>query len=128
LLGGGACRDDLIKKALELGLPLVRSYGMTETASQIAATEPGASLEKLLTSGRALEGNAIRIEPSTGRIVVSSHSRMLGYWQNERLEAHANIQGELLTNDYGHFENGYLIVEGRLDRIFKCGGENIQPE
>jgi O-succinylbenzoic acid--CoA ligase len=37
LVGGGRIQTDLFKKALALGWPLCATYGMTETASQIAS-------------------------------------------------------------------------------------------
>lgn len=128
LLGGGPCAEHLVTKAFKRGLPIVKSYGMTETASQIAATKPGASFFELQTSGRVLNGNAIYINSTDKRILISSHSLMTGYWQNGRLNLNTNDQGQFVTNDYGYIENGLLTIQGRLDRIFKCGGENIQPE
>ena len=48
LVGGGALNAELEADALQLGWPIHRTYGMTETASTVAAQRrPGASLEVL---------------------------------------------------------------------------------
>jgi len=48
LVGGGATSHELAQAAQQLGWPVCRTYGMTETASQVAAqTEVGGEMEVL---------------------------------------------------------------------------------
>ncbi len=49
LLGGSSIPPPLIDEALSHGLPIHTSYGLTEMASQVTATPPGASREELHT-------------------------------------------------------------------------------
>ncbi len=128
LLGGSAIPPTLIQRAFALGLPIYASYGMTETASQIAATRPGDPLEKLLTSGRPFAPDTMRIARS-GEIQVRGPSLFLGYHADGRLKRPLTDDGWFATGDWGTFDaDGYLRVTGRKDRMFIAGGENIQPE
>src|SRR5918997_356866 len=52
LMGGGPIPPSLVEEALSRGLPLHTSYGLTEMASQVTTTPPGASREELRTAGR----------------------------------------------------------------------------
>jgi len=128
LLGGSAIPPALLDRALARALPIHTSYGMTETASQIAATRPQASREELATSGFPLGPETIRIT-SEGLIAVNGPSRFLGYWSGGRVEAPFDEAGWFVTGDLGHFDGeGRLCVAGRRDNMFIAGGENIQPE
>jgi predicted esterase/acyl carrier protein len=56
-----------------------------------------------------------------------------GYWQNEQLTAEKFVQtaeyGRLYrTGDAGFWQNGQVLVSGRLDRQVKVRGVRIQPE
>lgn len=115
LLGGAPVPQSLIEEAAQQGLPVAASYGMTETASQIAATAPGA--------------------PVTGAGTILPHAEVKISQNNEILIRGASVSkacthadGWLHSGDTGRFENGILFVDGRLDRQFISGGENIQPE
>src|SRR5205814_59476 len=58
LLGGGPAPADLVDWAAREGLPVMPTYGMTETASQIATAAPGER------AGRPLPGVDLRIGES----------------------------------------------------------------
>lgn len=45
IVGGGALSTELRNQAVALGWPVLATYGMTETASQVAAQSPGAHRE-----------------------------------------------------------------------------------
>lgn len=115
LLGGAPVPEGLIQEALRRGLPVACSYGMTETASQIAATPPG---EAPRGAGRLLPHAEVCISDS-GEIRVRGASVS---------DACLQPDGWLHTGDRGRLEDGILYVEGRMDRQFISGGENIQPE
>jgi O-succinylbenzoic acid--CoA ligase len=128
LLGGSAIPAPLIDRAVASRLPIYTSYGMTETASQIAATPPGATRAQLVSSGRPLAADAVRID-ECGRIQVNGSTRFLGYWRDDALQRPFDDAGWFSTSDMGYFdEAGYLHVTGRRDNVFMAGGENIQPE
>lgn len=128
LLGGSAIPAHLIDAALEAGLPVHTSYGMTETASQVAATQRGATRADLDTSGRVLPYRELCID-ETGQILVRGRTRFEGYCDGSRLSRPFDEDGWFATGDLGRFDaEGRLAVLGRLDNLFISGGENIQPE
>jgi O-succinylbenzoic acid--CoA ligase len=128
LLGGSAIPAPLIDRALTAGLPIHTSYGMTETASQIAATPPGASRAQLASSGRPLAEDAVRIDEG-GCIQMNGPTRFLGYWRDGVLKPPFDDAGWFTTSDCGYLDDeGFLHVTGRKDNVFIAGGENIQPE
>ena len=63
LLGGGPIPQELLGWALDVGLPVMPTYGMTETCSQVATALPGRRL------GRPLPGAEFRISDD-GEILV----------------------------------------------------------
>lgn len=128
LLGGGAMPEALLDAAAEAGLPVHTSYGMTETASQVTTTPPGASRRELRTSGRVLPYRELRVSDE-GEILVRGRTLFPGYLDGGELLDPTGGEGWLHTGDLGSFdEDGYLTVHGRRDNRFVSGGENVQPE
>lgn len=128
LLGGSAMPDGLIEKALELGLPVYTSYGLTEMSSQVTTTPSQADREALKTSGKLLNYRELKIAPD-GEILVKGETLFSGYLRNGGLEQPFDEEGWYHTRDTGYIdEKGLLHVEGRTDNQFISGGENIQPE
>jgi O-succinylbenzoic acid--CoA ligase len=102
LLGGGPMPQGLLDWADDQGLPLVPTYGMTETASAVALGRPA----------RALDGVELRI--ADGEILVRGPM--------------VAAEGWLHTGDLGRLdERGRLTVEGRLKDTIISGGENVAP-
>jgi O-succinylbenzoic acid--CoA ligase len=110
LLGGAAAPRDLLARAGELGLRVVRTYGMTETASQVA-TAPGER-----AGAQALPGAKLRIGDGDEVLVRGP------------MVARAAIgpDGWLHTGDRGRLDgDGLLHVLGRLDDVIVTGGEKV---
>lgn len=135
LLGGAALPPDLLAAALDAGWPLHATYGCTEMASQIATTPPGASREHLLhTAGRALPHVDLRTNADGpagphGEMLVRGASLFCGYVDETGCHPTRTPDGWYRTGDVGRIDSdGYLHVEGRADRMFISGGENIHPE
>ena len=105
LLGGGPIPDDLLAWALETGLPVRPTYGMTETTSQIATADVGEPLS------RALPGVEIHIADE-GEILVRGPMVAADGW------LHTGDRGALT-------EDGLLEVHGRMDDLIVTGGENV---
>ena len=124
LMGGAPLPGDVRTRALECGLPLATSYGMTETASQVTATPPGQSP---VGSGIPLPHAQIRFSEE-GEILVKAESTALGMLVQTGLEPLTDESGWFHTRDLGHLDEGVLVVDGRMDLQFISGGENIQPE
>jgi len=124
LLGGAVIPPALVERAVAAGLPLHTTYGMTETASQVTTTRPGATLDELATAGSVLKHRELSFDDG-GQILVRGPVRFLGYAGEARLDPQVWFE----TGDVGALdEHGRLQVEGRLDNQFISGGENIHPE
>jgi O-succinylbenzoic acid--CoA ligase len=128
LLGGGPIPPSLVDEAVGRGLPIHTSYGLTEMASQVTATLPGASREELRTSGRQLPHCEISIS-DRGEILVRGRTLFAGYVEDEAVEVPLGADGWFHTGDLGELDpDGCLSVRGRRDNLFVSGGENVQPE
>jgi o-succinylbenzoate---CoA ligase len=121
LLGGGPAPLPLLERALELGAPVVQSYGLTETASQVATLSPEDIRRKVGSAGKPLFGMQVRIADD-GEILVRGPSVSPGY-------LHAPPHGDwFATGDLGSLdEEGYLYVLDRREDLIISGGENVYP-
>lgn len=123
LLGGAAANRDLVERGIEAGLPILQTYGMTETASQIATVSPGAAVDALGTAGRPLADMEVTTGGAgVGEIIVSGPAVSPGYvGEPDRTEGHR-------TGDIGYLDDkGRLVVLGRSDDMVVTGGENVYP-
>lgn len=129
IVGGGGLEPETGRRARELGWPVVQSYGMTESGSQLATALPG--------------------EPyHTDRLSILPH------WEADadasgllRFQGKGKLYGRLLTQDNGDFlmervppedwwtTRDLVRVEGRLltflrraDRLVKILGELVDPD
>jgi O-succinylbenzoic acid--CoA ligase len=128
LLGGGPMPVSLVEEAHARGLPIHTSYGLTEMASQVTTTPPGASPRELRTSGRPLPHREVAIS-GEGEILVRGETLFAGYVEGDAVDRPLDADGWFRTGDLGELDaNGYLNVRGRRDNLFVSGGENIQPE
>ncbi|MBF2029141.1 MAG: 2-succinylbenzoate--CoA ligase [Oscillatoriales cyanobacterium C42_A2020_001] len=131
LLGGAPAWTELLNTARQYHLPVAPTYGMTETASQIATLKPADFLRGRSGCGRVLPHAEVTIQDEDGRklaakqlgrIVIQAKSLMLGYFPN------VEQSSELVTEDLGFLdEEGYLHVIGRRDGTIITGGENVYP-
>ena len=120
LLGGGPIPDRLLEEADTAGLPVLPTYGLTETAGQVATLRPGEPLEN---KTQPLPGVKLRIGPD-GRIAVRGPMVSPGYVG----EPDRGAEDWLVTGDLGTIDDdGALRVIGRADSIIVSGGENIDP-
>ncbi len=120
LLGGGPVREPVRRAALERGLPVWRSYGLTETASTVIAEDPEGHT-------RTLPHRECRVADD-GEILVRGATLFLGYLEHGRPVPNTDADGWFHTGDLGRWDCTGFHVTGRLDNRFVSGGENIQPE
>ena len=117
LLGGAAAPPSLVEAALARGVPVLPTYGLTETFGQIAtAREPGGPLH--LLPGVSIAGGT-RAEPA--RLTIRGPMLASRYLDG------TPIAPALATSDLGFVENGVLHVIGRADDVIITGGENVHP-
>ena len=122
LLGGGPAPRLLLERAIAVGAPVVQTYGLTETASQVATLAPEDAVRKLGSAGKPLIGTQLRIEPD-GEICVYGPTVSPGYLHHPPAG-----DGWLHTGDLGYLDaDGYLYVLDRRDDLIVSGGENVYP-
>lgn len=121
LLGGSPPLAHLTEKAKKLCLPLYFTYGLTEMSSQVATSiKPFGPLQKLSHVELSLDHQ--------NQLLVRGSSLFLGYLKNNQIIPSINREGWFETKDLGEITNGEILIKGRIDNLFICGGENIQPE
>jgi len=132
LLGGAPAWEELLEKARFHQIRLAPTYGMTETAAQIATLKPDDFLQGKLGCGQILPHVKIDIRDETGKILnfnqlgnitIQAQSLALGYyphlWSN---------QDYFLVDDIGLLdEKNYLYIIGRSSEKIITGGENVYP-
>lgn len=127
LVGGGPIPRGLLRQGSAQAWPLHTSYGATEMASQVTTTPPGATLADLQTAGRRLPHRDVRIA-ADGQILVAGPTLCIGLIEGDKIRD-PRVEGWWPTGDVGKLDaQGRLHVQGRVDRQFVSGGENIQPE
>jgi O-succinylbenzoic acid--CoA ligase len=129
LAGGGPISASVVHHAIESGVPLHLTYGMTETASQITTTEKLTACPSRIHAGKPLPGRELRISPS-GEVQVRGGILATGVLTSSgELESITDAEGWSSTRDVGTLnKNNELILLGRRDRMIISGGENIHPE
>ncbi|ELY38360.1 class I adenylate-forming enzyme family protein [Natronorubrum tibetense] len=136
LLGGAPATNEFLERCRAADVPVYPTYGMTETASQIATATPGETATHEGTVGQPLvctdvtvvDENGERVPAGeTGELVVSGPTVTPGYLSDEQTEAAFGEYG-LHTGDIGYKDaNGRLwVLNRRSDRIV-TGGENVDP-
>ena len=133
-MGGGPMREETAERARAEKLPLVLSYGMTETGAMVAALGVEAFMAGAFHAGRALCHASLSIIDGAGkicapgvvgRIRVASKALFYGY---HAVRAEGLRDGGFLTDDAGFLDKeGQLHVVGRIDRLIQSGGEKVDP-
>jgi len=136
LLGGGPAPLPLLEECARRGVPVVQTYGLTETASQAVTLAPSDALRKVGSAGKPLLPMEVRVEqdgrampPSEpGEIVVRGPTVTPGYADRPEETARAIRDGWLHTGDLGLLDaEGYLYVLDRRNDLIVSGGENVYP-
>jgi acyl-CoA synthetase (AMP-forming)/AMP-acid ligase II len=128
----------------DLGLrEILTAYGLTESTGVVTMCRLGDPDEVVeTTSGRAVEGVEVAIEPidggdgggegsadGSGEILVRGYNVMAGYVDDPAASAAAvDAAGWLHTGDIGHLDGaGNLHLTGRRGDMFIVGGFNVAP-
>ncbi|HEY9297532.1 MAG TPA: AMP-binding protein, partial [Phormidium sp.] len=132
LLGGAPAWLELLETSRNYGIRLAPTYGMTETASQIATLKPEAFLAGNNSCGQILPHAKVIIKggngeilgtKQTGMISIQADSLALGYYPELCIQ-----KGEFQLDDLGYIdENGNLKIIGRNSNKIITGGENVFP-
>lgn len=136
LLGGGPAPEPLLRACESRNIPVTQTYGLTETASQLATLPPDEALVKLGSAGKPLYPNELAIEADgaitapgePGEIIVRGPIVTAGYFQRPEETRQAFSGGWFHSGDAGYLdESGYLYVLDRRDDLIVSGGENVYP-
>ncbi|MEH1969925.1 2-succinylbenzoate--CoA ligase [Nostoc sp.] len=132
LLGGAPAWNELLEKARFHRIRLALTYGMTETASQIATLKPDDFLGGKISSGQILPHAKVTIRNQQGEILnpnqignITIHAQSLsfGYYPITR-----ENQDTFQVDDLGFLDTqGHLNIVGRNSDKIITGGENIYP-
>lgn len=138
LLGGAPSNEELIGRARSAGIPVIKSYGMTETCAHFTMVRPEKAFDSNpLSSGQPIGDNQVEIRDETGMPVKAGVPGLIWLRGGQVVSGyihpgHANNafdgQGWLNTGDVGCLnESGELEVQMRSDDIIISGGEKINP-
>lgn len=137
LLGGGPAPRPLLEDCAERHVPVVQTYGLTESCSQAATLAPEDALRKLGSAGKPLLPVQLRIVDAEGMIVSPGEPGTIelrgptitpGYADHPEATAAAFHDGWLATGDIGYLDaEGYLYVLDRRVDLIISGGENVYP-
>ena len=128
LVGGQACSAELFAAARACALPVLTSYGLTETCSQVstlAFPPPDTAPSKggVIGVGFPLPGVEVRVV--NGLIEVRGPTLFSGYLDGA---ATLDDDGFFHTDDRGAFDPELgLFVFGRASDLIITGGENVDP-
>ncbi|BBD69576.1 AMP-dependent synthetase and ligase [Nostoc commune NIES-4072] len=132
LLGGAPAWNELLEKSRFHRIRLAPTYGMTETASQIATLKPDDFLSGKISSGQILPHAKVTIRNQQGEILnfnqignitIQTQSLALGYYPITR-----ENQADFQVDDLAFLdEQGHLNIVGRNSDKIITGGENIYP-
>jgi len=116
LVGGQALSDDLRIRAADLRVPLVRTYGSSETSGGC------------VYDGVPLDDTAVRV--IDGELHISGPMLADGYLDDPALTERTFVRDErgirwYRTGDLGVIEDGVVSVHGRADNVIVSGGINI---
>ena len=136
LLGGGPVPYPLLEECARRSIPVVQTYGLTESCSQAVTLAPADALRKLGSVGRPLLPVQLRImrddqpvQPSeAGIIYLKGPTITPGYADRLEETERTMRDGWLSTGDMGYLdEEGYLYILDRRTDLIISGGENIYP-
>ena len=108
LVGGAATSSQLVSDARAAGMPIVLTYGMSETCGGC------------VYDGVPLDGVQVRLDED-GRVSLSGPMVMSGYLDE------GPADDWYLTGDIAHWQDGQLAVDGRADDLIVSGGLKISP-
>ncbi|MCA8970165.1 MAG: long-chain fatty acid--CoA ligase, partial [Planctomycetes bacterium] len=136
--GGGSLPEEVDRLLLEVGVPFLNGYGLTETSpvltvripngnrvGSIGPPLPGTDL-RIVRDGRVVDGAEV-----VGEIQARGPQIMRGYYRDDQATRDVlTDDGWFSTGDLGSRDaDGWFRITGRIkDTIVLAGGENVEPE
>ncbi|MND31506.1 Long-chain-fatty-acid--CoA ligase [compost metagenome] len=138
--GASPISADLLKSAADrLKVPVLNGWGLTESTTTGAVSEPGMPKVAEGSVGRVMHGIEVRVVEiggnqdvapgADGELLIRGPNVMLGYFNNPAATAETiDAQGWLRTGDVGRLdEHGNLRIIDRAKEFIKFKGFQISP-
>jgi long-chain acyl-CoA synthetase len=125
--GAAPLSRDVQEYLLDLGLPVVELYGMSEAACAMTVAKPGEG--KIGSVGVAIPGLELRLAED-GELLARGVTIMAGYRNEPEKTAEAiDADGWLHTGDIATIDDdGYVaIVDRKKELIINAAGKNMSP-
>ena len=132
--GGAALPEELEDLLINIGIPLVTGYGMTECAPTMTLGRPGNYKKKecgIPVRTINLKINSAEPETVPGEVLVSGPVVFKGYYNNPEADKLAFTEdGWFRTGDMGiQDKEGHLFLVGRCkSMLLSSNGQNVFPE
>jgi long-chain acyl-CoA synthetase len=125
--GGAPLGQDMAEWFLDMGIPILEGYGLTETSPTISVNRQGAF--KVGSVGKVYPELQVKIADD-GEILVKGPTVFQGYWQMPEETRAAFVDGWFKTGDIGEIDSdGFLhITDRKKDLIKTSGGKFIAPQ
>ncbi len=137
MAGGAPVPIGLIEAFSKHDIPVLHTYGSTETAGPATVVDAAHHLTKGASAGLPFFHTDLRIVgengivlggDEVGEIQVRAPHLIMGYWGDPKATADAFTDGWFRTGDVGCLDSdGYLYVKDRKKDVIISGGENIFP-
>lgn len=130
--GGAPIRNEIGKFFVDIGIPLINGYGITECSPLVSANRE--EFNDCSTVGLLVPCVEVKFINQTndgqGEICVKGDTVMMGYYKRPDLTAEVLENGWFKTGDYGCMNSkNQLIITGRKKNIIITrNGKNIFPE
>lgn len=135
MAGGAPVPVPLIKKLAQRDVPVIQTYGATETAGPAVVVDAASAERKAGAAGKPFFHTDVRIVDETGceapantagEIQVRAPHVFEAYWQDAAATRDAFDEDWYKSGDIGRLdEEGYLYVFDRKKDMIVSGGENI---
>lgn len=127
VVGGAPLSLATRARCVALGVPLVMTYGSTESAAFVAAGRDKDALVREGYAGRPLDPESVVVDAG-GEVVLRGDTLALGRLDEAGWQPLRRDDNGYATGDLGRLHGGDLYILGRADRMFISGGENVHPE
>ncbi|HEX4298766.1 MAG TPA: AMP-binding protein, partial [Devosia sp.] len=136
-VGGAPLAPGLVERFLDLGVPLVNGYGMSEAGTvmhvPLAREAVRAGVGTVGLPAPEMEVRLVRdggdvAAGEVGEVWLRGPAVTPGYWQRPAETAAAFAGGWYRTGDLARREpNGFYRIVDRLKDMYVSGGENVYP-
>ena len=136
MAGGAPVPVSLIDGFAARGIPLVQTYGATETGGPATVVDTDHALTKAGSVGLPFFHTEVRVADDSGATLAANEvgevqvraPHVGTYWRDQPATQAAFVDGWFRMGDVGFFdEDGYLFLLGRQNDLIVTGGENVYP-